>query len=133
MEQNADFISLQYTPDAESDLADLKDETGLVIHHFKEAVDGRTPTGKDIDHLASLMSKLDMVITVCQTAVHVAGALGIPCLVLVPSAPSWRYGITGNLPWYNSVDLIRQEGEDWSGCVGEAAERLKVFLANLSD
>ena len=124
LRQNADFISLQYTHDAVANVATLLEETGLVIHHWPEAAQA-----KNIDRPVALIAELDMVITVCQSAVHFAGAVGTPTLCLTPSKPSWRYGVTGNLPWYNSVDLIRQEGEDWGSAIQEAADRLAEFIS----
>lgn len=74
-----------------------------------------TKKGQDIDYLAALISQLDLVITACNTNVHVAGALGIPCIALVPSCSSYRYHVDGDtLPWYSCVRLFRQkEGEPW--------------------
>ena len=66
--------------------------------------------------LASFVSSLDLVITVQSSIVHLCGALGVPCWALVPAAPEWRYGITGDsMPWYRSVKLYRQSRlGDWS-------------------
>jgi len=91
------FISLEYKPVSE-DLGDIKT--------YPRA----TAKGGDIDDLAALVGELDAVITVCTTVVYIAGALGIPCYVLVPDQPGYRYGIEGDFPWYGSVTLIRQDG-----------------------
>lgn len=73
-----------------------------------------TDKGGDIDDLAAIIGGLDMVITACTTVVYVAGALGIPCYVLVPSSPGYRYHTRGEFPWFNSVKLIRQQkNESW--------------------
>lgn len=70
-------------------------------------------SGNDLHAQAALFAACDAVVTVCQTAVHVAGAVGTPTFVLVPAKPSWRYGIEGDgLPWYNSVRLFRQGKHD---------------------
>jgi tetratricopeptide (TPR) repeat protein len=121
--QDADFISLQYTHDAAANIATLQEETGLVIHHWPEVAQAR-----NIDRPVALIAELDMLITVCQSAVHFAGAVGTPTLCLTPSKASWRYGVTGNLPWYNSVDLIRQEGDNWTSAIEDAASRLEAFI-----
>lgn len=98
------FISLEYKPVDQEDI----DQYG--IKSYPRA----TAKGGDIDDLAALVYELDFVITVPTAVTHVAGSLGVPCYVLVPSEPSYRYHLTGSLPWYNSVDLIRQErGESW--------------------
>jgi hypothetical protein len=69
-----------------------------------------TAKGGDIDDLAALVNELDYVICPATTLVYVAGALGVPCDVLVPKEPSYRYHMEGQFPWYSSVNLIRQNG-----------------------
>jgi hypothetical protein len=126
LKQDADFISLQYTKAAKGEVEMFKEEHGIRIIHWKEAAEAQ-----NMDEYASMMSNLDMVISVCQTAIHVAGGLGVPCLCLTPYAPAWRYGMVGNMDWYGSVDLIRQvKGDDWSKAIAEAADRLSGFLAS---
>jgi tetratricopeptide (TPR) repeat protein len=70
----------------------------------------------DLDETAALVSALDLVITVCSTVVHLAGALGRPAWVLTPNGPAWRYQSAGTrMPWYPSVVLYRQRApDDWS-------------------
>lgn len=123
--QDADFISLQYTAAAEKEIGEFTRESGVMIHHWPEAAQGL-----DMDHQAALISQLDLVITVCQTAVHVAGGLGVPAIVLVPSKPSWRYGNEGGLPWYRSVELIRQVGDDWTPVIEKAQCSLQKLIEN---
>lgn len=65
-------------------------------------------TGKDIDELAAMVAACDIIVTVPQTLVHVAGALGVACHVLTPLHSSWRYGTGTVMPWYGSVVLHRQ-------------------------
>jgi len=85
--------------------------------------------------LAALVSRLDLVISVCQTAIHVAGALGVPCWCLVPSEPSWRYGAGDStvIPWYNSVRLIRQvnKSNDWLPVIMNVTSRLGEEMPRL--
>lgn len=86
--------------------------------------------GKDLHAQAALMAALDAVVTVQQTAVHVAGAVGTPCYALIPQSPQWRYGLTGEtMPWYRSVRLFRQgSGENWGAVVARIADELHVGL-----
>lgn len=123
LEQNADFISLQYHQTARDDIEELFENTGIVVHHWEEAA-----TGADMDDQAALVSQLDLVISVCQTCNHVAGGLGVPCWIMVPSRPSWREGVTGNMPWYSSVTLYRQEGTDWNPVIEKVSKDLCSFL-----
>lgn len=98
-------ISLQYGPRE----ADAKE---LGIPHDSTAIG-------DIDRLAAMIKSCDLVVSVCNTTVHLAGALGVPCICLVPSKPAWRYGLTGDkMVWYDSVQLIRQgNNEDWRSVI----------------
>lgn len=72
-----------------------------------------TGKGQDIGELAAMISQLDCVVTCCTTVVYIAGALGIPCYVLVPKRCGYRYHIEGDFPWFKSVQLFRQTGEGW--------------------
>jgi tetratricopeptide (TPR) repeat protein len=82
--------------------------------------------GKDLHAQAALFKAVDAVVTVQQTAVHVAGAVGAQTFVMVNSRPHWRYHITGQMPWYKSVELIRQKQ------AGEWAPVIKIVEDNLA-
>lgn len=70
--------------------------------------------GGDLAEQAALFAALDAVVTVQQTAVHVAGAVGTPCHVLLSNNPQWRYGQQDTMPWYESVKLYRKDGDQWA-------------------
>lgn len=80
----------------------------------------------DLDALAALCGALDLVITVCNTNVHVCGAIGREVWVLAPLVPEWRYGAAGErMPWYPAARVLRQRIHgDWSGVLQEAGRRL---------
>ncbi len=69
--------------------------------------------GGDLAEQAALFAALDAVVTVQQTAVHVAGAVGTPCYVLLPNNAQWRYGQKDAMAWYKSVKLYRKNGNEW--------------------
>lgn len=121
IEQDATFISLQYR-DAD-EVSILEENHGIKVHHWPWAV-----MGKDYDNTAALVAELDLVITVTQACVHLAGGLGKPCWVLTPKQPMWRYGLTGDsMPWYKSVKLYRQKTE-WQQTISEIAKDLREWL-----
>lgn len=70
---------------------------------------------RDLDALAALMGALDLIVSVDNTNVHLAGALGRPVWVLLSRSPEWRYGTRGDaMPWYPSARLFRRnQDEDW--------------------
>lgn len=119
LRQDATFVSLQYH-DPTEEIAAFRERTGIQIHHW-----ARGSEAKDYDETAALVAELDCVISVTTAVIHLSGGLGKECLVLTPSLPTWRYGLDGNLPWYNSVELIRQKGKDWLDTIHEAAYRLR--------
>lgn len=86
-----------------------------------------TARGVDYDLTAALIAELDLVISVPQTCVDAAGAIGTPCWVLVPPVPQWRFSETaGDEAWiYEGVEIIRRQGPFWSGAVAQAAARLR--------
>ncbi len=83
----------------------------------------------DVDEMAALLSALDLVITVDNTLVHLAGALGRPVWVLLHHSPEWRYPWEGErAPWYPSARLLRQPRPgDWRAVVSAAHERLEAY------
>lgn len=135
---DANWISLQYDQTAQDCVKDVKNKLGIQIHHWPSAVEQRDPvTGKnnanDMDEMAALVSQLDAVVTVCQTAVHLAGGLGVPTFCLTPSEPSWRYGAVEDesMPWYRSVHLLRQEKgtRDWKPVIERAECELRTLFS----
>lgn len=65
--------------------------------------------GGDLAEQAALFKAVDAVVTVQQTAVHVAGAVGAPTFALIAHNPQWRYLTSGpRMPWYESVQLFRK-------------------------
>ncbi len=86
---------------------------------------------QDLDELAALVKSLDLVISVCNTNAHVAGAVGAEAWVLAPVVPEWRYGLGGDaMAWYPSVTMLRQlRHGDWAPVVQQAAQRLAARLS----
>ncbi|MGE0331940.1 MAG: tetratricopeptide repeat protein [Ramlibacter sp.] len=117
------WISLQYgavTPDI------LRmSQQGCNLVHWADAI-------KDLDEFAALICALDAVITVCNTTVHYAGALGTPVWVMAPAVPEWRYGIEGEgMPWYRSARVIRQQAMgDWQAVLDTVRSEVLTFLSH---
>ncbi len=71
-----------------------------------------TDIGKDLidfGQTAAALKNLDLVICNDTSLAHLAGAMGIPCFVLLPYEMNWRwhYDLT-HCDWYESVKLFRQ-------------------------
>jgi hypothetical protein len=64
---------------------------------------------KNLNDLAALISACDLVISLDNPIVHLAGALNKPCWVLLYKTPNWHWLLNVNLsPWYPSLRLCRQ-------------------------
>jgi tetratricopeptide (TPR) repeat protein len=83
---------------------------------------------------ADIMSKLDLVISVDTSVAHLAGGLGVPVWVLLPTIADWRWGREGEETcWYRSMRLFRQQrlGE-WDTVFAELEQALAGFFADRS-
>jgi len=80
-----------------------------------EAIDDTDALG-DFADTAALISQLDLVVAVDTAVAHLAGALGIPVLLLLKksSAHFWLEE-RGDSPWYPSLRIARQPVHgDWA-------------------
>jgi regulator of sirC expression with transglutaminase-like and TPR domain len=111
-------VSVQYE-DTNPLLAKERESIGL--HKINDLC-----VGGDLSEQAALFKALDAVVTVQQTAVHVAGAVGTPCYAMLNESPQWRYGLQDRMPWYKSVKLFRKDGE-WP--IYQVMEALDADLA----
>jgi hypothetical protein len=80
----------------------------------------------DVLATASLISSLDLVITVDTMIAHLAGALGRPTWLLLKHDPDWRWMVgRADSPWYPSMRLFRQQRPgDWTGPLCQLAAAL---------
>lgn len=81
---------------------------------------GIIDVGKDLidfSQTAAAIANLDLVICNDTSLAHLAGAMGIPCWVLLPYEVNWRWHTDLSVcDWYDSVKLFRQHKQgDWSG------------------
>lgn len=120
LRQNATFVSLQYMDAPE--IHALERTHGIKIHHWKHAV--QTP---DYDDTAALVAELDLVISVTTAVVHLCGAIGQKCWVLCPKETGWFFGISGDMPWYESVKLYRQKHQ-WVHLIADVATDLRNMI-----
>lgn len=107
-----EWFSVHYRNDAKERWGDRP------VHCWPEVVN-------HFDGLTSLIGGLDLIITVDQTALHQAGAIGQECWVLMPHKCSWRFprrvesrdGGFVDLPdsmclWYGDDMRLMRQGED---------------------
>ena len=119
------FVSLQYTRDAQQAVDAFRQNYGVSVAHWPEAI-------ADYDETAALVSALDLTVSVCTSIVHLAGGLGRPVWVMVPRNPEWRYGHVGEtMLWHPSARLFRQQQVgDWQPVISAVARALRERIAS---
>ncbi len=120
---NVDFVNLQYGDTAE-EIERVRSELNVNVLSYRE-VDNFS----DIDGLASLIQACDLVVSIDNTTVHLAGALGQDTRVLLPLVADWRWlADRDDSPWYASVRLYRQDRDrNWAG----AFQNVRADLSRL--
>jgi tetratricopeptide (TPR) repeat protein/ADP-heptose:LPS heptosyltransferase len=116
------FVNLQYG-DSSDEVAQIGRELGITIHDWEEG----DPL-VDMDSFAAKIKALDLVISVGNATVHIAGAVGTEAWTLLPMVPSWRWMVRGEQsPWYSAVRLFRQPKRgDWPSVMETIARRLRA-------
>ncbi len=119
------FVSLQYG-DWEREIHTVKDTLGINIH-----VDSSVDSSGDLDMFAAQVAAMDLVISISNTTVHMAGAIGVPVWAMVPTGPGahwyWFRDRTDS-PWYPSLRIFRQARPgDWSNAVADVAAKLNQW------
>lgn len=92
-------------------------------------LDGIIDIGKDLldfQQTAAALSNLDLVICNDTSLAHLAGAMGIPCWILLPYEVNWRWHTDLSVcDWYNSVKLFRQHKlGDWESVFDDVLKEM---------
>ncbi|MEP9326997.1 tetratricopeptide repeat protein [Paraburkholderia phymatum] len=116
------FYSLQ--PGATADV-DAARAAGLPIADF-------THEWRSFDDTAAFVSELDLVISVCTSAAHLAGALGQRTWVVLDVNPYWTWMTDRrDSPWYPTATLYRQrQFGAWQPVMAEVARDLRALAAS---
>ncbi len=107
---DAHFINLQYG-DSTEELRNLQDKYGIHVYDWDDV----DPL-KNIDFQASQIAALDLVISIDNATVQIAGAVGIETWVLLSHISEWRW-MSGkdSCPWFHNMKLFRQDNpNDWN-------------------
>ena len=94
---------------------------------------GRLRLGLDsTDWLATAecLEQLDLLVSVDTSVAHLAGALGVPCVVLLSAPADWRWGQLGaTTPLYASFSLARCQIRDaWHTALQQADQQVAAIL-----
>lgn len=84
---------------------------------------------EDLKETADYINNLDLVITIDNLFVHMAGALNKKTFLMIPWFPEWRWGLNEKTCiWYPSVEIFRQEKAfDWNNVISDINIKLKSF------
>jgi ADP-heptose:LPS heptosyltransferase len=84
----------------------------------------------DFDDSAALMRNMDLIITVCTSTAHLAGAIAAPTWLLLDVNPHWVWLTErDDSPWYPTMRLYRQTRyREW----GPVMARVRADLAILA-
>jgi tetratricopeptide (TPR) repeat protein len=106
------WISLQYGE--RSALEDQAAAAGAPI-----LIDPSVDQMRNIDAFAAQIAALDLVVTIDNSAAHLAAALGIPVWLLLPYGSDWRWLHAGDRSlWYPAMRLFRQcEPGNWRAVI----------------
>lgn len=96
------------------------EERGILFAH---GVRDMGPMLTDFARTASVLQHSDLVVSVCTSVVHLAGALGRPTYLLKSAMPEWRWGLLGDRSvWYESVRIRRQQRvHEWGPVIATLA------------
>ncbi len=90
------------------------------------------PLLSNFSDTAFALSGMDLLITVDTALAHLAGALGIPTLILVSYLPDWRWMMgRDDSPWYPTFRIYRQpKPDDWDAVIRQVVEDLSANQPN---
>lgn len=116
------FINLQYDL-RPGELERAAQDMQVMVHHWAES-----NLFTDLESVAALMACLDMIVSVDNSTVHLAGALGRPVLALLPLIADWRWMVgREDSPWYPSVKLLRQPAAgEWGPVLDRVVSEINV-------
>ncbi len=97
------WVSLEYK-DRTEEIEAFEKKHGIKIHVWPRAT-----INCDYDETAALIQNLECVVSTTTATVHLCGAIGKECHVIVPKKTRWFYQSTDQKHrWYDSLILYRQ-------------------------
>lgn len=84
--------------------------------------------GEGILSLSAVIANLSLVITTDTLSAHLAGAIGVPVWLMLPSTADWRWmHAIDTCPWYPSMRIFRQSSPNqWSTVLESVSHELQT-------
>ena len=120
---SATFVSLQYG-DVASDLEVLRDLAGGRVVQDTE-IDQLV----DLDGFAAQITALDVVVSISNTTIDMAGMLNVPTLHIRDDKSSQIWPLSGPSPWYPSMIFLYKQQRPWSDVFVEARDHLEQITS----
>lgn len=120
---DCEFHCLQHG-DIREDLCILQSKLGSRLH-----VDTFDPAAS-VEQMGCRLLKMDGVVTIDNTTLHIAGALGVSTLALISIPAYWQWPAMGLASrWYGSVKLLRQDAPGhWESVLGLLLTELESMI-----
>jgi tetratricopeptide (TPR) repeat protein len=120
----ARFISLQYG-ECSRELQSAYDRFGVQVFEDK-----RIDSLVNLESFAAQVAAMDLVISVDNSTVHFAGAVGTNVWTMLPSEPDWRWGLESDRTrWYSTMRLFRQQQRgNWEPVISKIAGELASLI-----
>ncbi len=118
---DVDFFSLQVGPKASQ----------IEENRLEGRIIDLTSNIEDFADTAALIRQLDLVITVCTSVAHLAGALAVSTWTMLPFAADWRWmADRSDSIWYPTMRLFRQGADrKWAPVVLKIRSELEKLTA----
>ena len=118
-----DFVSLQYG-DVKEEIIGIQQKFGIEIQRVDTI-----NNFDDIDALLSLIQACDLVLSIDNSTVHFAGAIGKRTCVMLPFNADWRWFDDGEqCLWYPNTKLLRQARlGKWDTVFDRVSEELRLL------
>ena len=83
----------------------------------------------DMDGFAAQIAALDAVVAISGTPVHLAGALGVPTVILRDDWFRRQWPVmTDRVPWYPNLRVAGKDGREWGEVFDDAWIRVQTLL-----
>jgi Tfp pilus assembly protein PilF len=117
------FVNLQYG-ECSRELQEAHERFGVEIID-----DARVDSLRELESFAAQSAAMDVVISVDNSTVHFAGAMGVKVWTMLPTSPDWRWGLEGDRTrWYPTMRLFRQEERgNWKPVISRVAAKLALL------
>ncbi|MCZ6885823.1 MAG: hypothetical protein O7E53_05625 [Alphaproteobacteria bacterium] len=120
VKSEARFISLQYGV-VEDDIRFLGADRVINDPAIDQLI--------DMDGFAAQIAALDAVVAISGTPVHLAGALGVPTVILRDDWFRRQWPVmTDRVPWYPNLRVAGKDGREWGEVFDDAWIRVQTLL-----